>query len=189
VLPKEGNRLGTLAALPLDQAERTRQYQVFSSMPRSQNSARSNVKTDLKENRLAPVVLLLSDDMALANLVSGIVEQPWKLVRHGTDQRERREAFSQANVRLVIFDDQAVAESDHDMVLAQIRKHHPGIALLYVAASQSDANEKRARASGAHYYVSKPLSVERFEHVLRSFLEAQQVQGRVAVAGGRVVSA
>ncbi len=108
------------------------------------------------------------------------------MVRHGTGQRERREAFSQANVRLVIFDDQAVDENDRDLVLAQIRKHHSGVSLLYVAASQSDANEKRARANGAHYYVSKPLSVERFEHVLRSFLQAQQADGRVAGAGGRV---
>lgn len=147
------------------------------------------MKADLRESRLAPILLLLTDDMALASLVAGIVGQPWTLVRHGTDQRERREAFSQANVRLVIFDDQAVAENDRDLVLAQIRKHHPGVSLVYVAASQSDANEKRARTNGTHYYVSRPLSVERFQHVLRSFLQAQQVRGRVARAGGRRVTA
>lgn len=147
------------------------------------------MKADLRESRLAPILLLLTDDMALASLVAGIVGQPWTLVRHGTDQRERREAFSQANVRLVIFDDQAVAENDRDLVLAQIRKHHPGVSLVYVAASQSDANEKRARTNGTHYYVSRPLSVERFQHVLRSFLQAQQVRGQVARAGGRRVTA
>src|SRR5271166_907386 len=76
------------------QAEQGGQYQVFSAMPRSQNSARSNGKADLKENRLAPIVLLLSDDGALANLVSGIVEQPWKLVLYGADDYARREIFS-----------------------------------------------------------------------------------------------
>ena len=33
---------------------------------------------------------------------------------------------------------------------------------------------------GAHYYVSKPLSVERFGQVLQSFLQAKQAQGQSA---------
>jgi len=146
-------------------------------MPRSQNSARSNGKADLKENRLAPIVLLLSDDGALANLVSGIVEQPWKLVLYGADDYARREIFSHPNVRLVILDDQEVVENERGWLLAQIRRHFSGTSLLYVSATQSDGNEKRARINGAHYYASKPLSLERFGYVLRSFLQAQQVKG------------
>jgi len=146
-------------------------------MPRSQNSARSNGKADLKENRLAPIVLLLSDDGGLANLVSGIVEQPWKLVLYGADDYARREIFSHPNVRLVILDDQEVVENERGWLLAQIRRHFSGTSLLYVSATQSDGNEKRARINGAHYYASKPLSLERFGYVLRSFLQAQQVKG------------
>jgi len=48
--------------------------------------------------------------------------------------------------------------------------------LLYVAGSQSEANDKRARTNGAHYYVSKPLSLELFGRVLHSFLQAPQVR-------------
>jgi DNA-binding response OmpR family regulator len=158
------------------------QYQVFSQMPRSQNSTRLKVRTEPKEMRLAPTVLLLSYDEALAKVVQGIVKPPWKLVRHGTDKYVSREVFALPNVRLVIFDDQAVEENDRGWMLAQIRKHFSGISLLYVAAGQSDANEKRARTNGAHYYVSKPLSVERFGHVLESFLHAQQFDGRDAQA-------
>jgi DNA-binding response OmpR family regulator len=80
-----------------------------------------------------------------------------------------RKVFVQPNVRLVIFDDQAVEESDSGWMLAQIRKHFSGISLLYVAANQSDGNEKRARTNGAHYYSSKPLSLMRFGYVLQSF--------------------
>jgi DNA-binding response OmpR family regulator len=60
----------------------------------------------------------------------------------------------------VILDDQAVVENERGWLLAQIRKHFSGISLLYVAANQSDGNEKRARTNGAHYYSSKPLSLE-----------------------------
>lgn len=140
-------------------------------MPRSQNSA-LNVKTDSKAIRFAPTVLLLSDDQALANLVRGVVKQPWQLVRHGTDKFLSREVSAQPNVRLVIFDDQAVGENDRGWMLAQIRKHFSGTSLLYIADAQSNGNEKRARTNGAHYYVSKPLSSERFGYVLQSFLQA-----------------
>lgn len=142
---------------------------------------RQKMKTESSEQtRLSPTVLLLSDDEALASLVVGIVKHPWKLVRHAADKYVSREVFAQPNVRLVIFDDQAVEESDRGWVLAQIRKHFSGPSLLYVAGSQSDANEKRARTNGAHYYVSKPLSTERFGHVLQSFLQARQVEGQSA---------
>ena len=145
-------------------------------MPRSQNGTRSKMNTDLAEMLVSPTVLLLSDDEALTDVVRRNVERPWSLVRHGTDKYVSREAFVQPNVRLVIFDDQAIEENDRGWMLAQIRKHFSAISLLYVAASQSDANEKRARTNGAHYYASKPLSLERFGYVVRSFLRAQQIK-------------
>ncbi len=136
------------------------------------------VKAETSEQtRLSPTVLLLSDDEELAKLVLGIVKRPWKLVRHAADKYVGRQVFAQPNVRLVILDDQAIEECDRGWLLEQIRKHFSGPPLLYVAGSQSDANEKRARTKGAHYYVSKPLSIERFRHVLQSFLQAKQVEG------------
>jgi hypothetical protein len=88
-------------------------------------------------------------------------------------------------MRLAIFDDQAVEENDRGRLLEQIRKRFPGSSLLYVAGSHSDANEKRARANGAHYYVSKPLSLERFGQVLESFLNAGQMDRMHARSAAR----
>ena len=124
-----------------------------------------------------PTLLLLSDDEALTDLVLGIVKQPWKLVRQGADRDMSRKVFTQPHVRLVIFDDQVVEENDRNWLLAKIRKYFSGAPLLYVAGSQSDRNEKRARSNGAQYYVTKPLSLERFGHVLQSFLHAQNAKG------------
>lgn len=140
-------------------------------MPHRQNSARSKMNHELDENRLSPSVLLLSDDEALTDFISGIVKRPWRLVRHGADKYGNREVFTQPNVRLVILDDQTVVENERGWLLAQIRRHFSGTSLLYVAASQSDDNELRARINGAHYYASKPLSLERFGYVLQSFLQ------------------
>ena len=132
--------------------------------------------TDSEETRLSPTLLLLSDDEALANFVLAIIKRPWKLVRQGADRFISHKLFNLPNVGLVILDDQAIEESDRGWLLAQIRKHFSGTSLLYVAGSQSDGNERRARTNGAHYYVSKPLSLERFGYVLQSFLQAQNAK-------------
>ena len=132
------------------------------------------MNTNSEETRLSPTLLLLSDDEALAGLVRGIVKRPWELVRQGTDGYVSHKVITQPNVRLVILDDQTVEENDRGWLLAQIRRHFSGGSLLYVASSQSDGNEKRARTNGAQYYVSKPLSLERFGYVLQSFLQAQR---------------
>lgn len=89
-----------------------------------------------------------------------------------------REVLAQPNVRLAIIDDQAIDENDRGRWLGQFRKLFSGVSLLYVAGNWSDGNEKRARANGAQYYVSKPLSPERFGQVLQSFLKALHVDGR-----------
>jgi CheY-like chemotaxis protein len=124
---------------------------------------------------LAPTLLLLSDDEALAELVLGVVKTPWRLIhQNGGGARTSDGSFAQPNVRIVILDDQAVEENDRGWLLTRIHKRLPGASLLYVAGNQSDTNEKRARANGAHYYVSKPLSFERFGYVLQSFLGAKK---------------
>jgi CheY-like chemotaxis protein len=119
--------------------------------------------------------LLLSDDDELVGVVRRVIRRPWKLARYKADQFMSRDVQALLNVRLAILDDQAVEENDRARLLVQIRKRFPGNSLVYVAGSQSDANERRARSNGAHYYVSRPLSLERFRQVLESFLNAQQM--------------
>jgi DNA-binding response OmpR family regulator len=146
-------------------------------MPRGE-PWRRKVKTKTSEEvRLSLILLLLSDDEALANFVLGIVKCPWKLVHQGADRYMSHKMFAQPNVRLVVLDDQAVQENDRDWLLAQIRKHFSGHPLLYVAGNHSEINEKRARTNGAQYYASKPLVHEQFGQVLQSFLQTQQFKG------------
>ncbi len=127
-----------------------------------------------------PRALLLSDDAELVDFVRGVIKRPWRLIRQRADKFMTREMLAQPNLRLAILDDQAVDENDRGRLLAQIHKHFSGVPLLYVAGSPDDGNEKRARANGAHYYVSKPLSFDRFGQVLKSFLKAEQMNGRAA---------
>lgn len=130
------------------------------------------------KNRLLYSLLLLSNDEAIAGLVSANVESPWQLLHQSTAEPLRREMFALPNVRLVILDDAAVRQLDRSWLLAQIRKHFFGQPLIYVADSYSEDNERLARANGAQYYLSKPFSDDRFVHVLRSFLDARRFRGQ-----------
>ena len=145
-------------------------------MPRSQNRTLLKAKIQFEETRPLPTALLLSDDQALIDLVFKVVKHPWILIHSQGAANLSREAFARPNVRLVVLDDQAVDENSRGMLLTQIRRRFAGTPLLYVAATQTDGNEKRARTNGAHYYASKPLSLDRFGYVLRSFLQAQQIK-------------
>ena len=145
-------------------------------MPRGQNWTLLKANIKFEETRPLPAALLLSDDRALIDLVFEVVKHPWSLIHYRATAYLSREAFAQPHVRLVVLDDQAVDENSRGMLLTQIRRRFAGTPLLYVAATQSDSNEKRARTNGAHYYASKPLSLDRFGYVLRSFLQAQQIK-------------
>jgi DNA-binding response OmpR family regulator len=122
----------------------------------------------------SPVLLLISEDEELATLICGLAKPPWRLVCRAADTDTPHSVLGEAHVRVVVFDDQAVEENARDGLLAQIARFFSGVPLLYVTATQSDANEKRARMNGAHYYISKPLPIERFTQVLRSFLKTHQ---------------
>jgi len=139
--------------------------------------AANGEKKRLGKTRLPLVLLVLSDDAALLNLVRGNVEHPWELVRQSAARYLGHFIPAPPNVRLVILDDQEIADSDHGRLLRRIGKHFSGHPLLYVASSHSDDNEKRARTNGAQYYVCKPLPHERFIYVLQSFLQSQQIKG------------
>jgi response regulator of citrate/malate metabolism len=127
----------------------------------------------LKKNTHSPALLLISEDEQLAGLVGAIVKPPWRVVHRIAATNSRRRMLGEHHVRVVIFDEEAVEEKDREALLGQITRFFSGASVLYVAATQSDANEKKARTNGAHYYVSKPLPLERFAQVLRSFLKTQ----------------
>lgn len=126
---------------------------------------------DAAMTQLSPTLLLLSSDQSLVDCVNGAISEPWKLAHHTT--YTGNELFGQANVRMVVFDDEAVAEQQRVSLLARIQRQIPGVSLLYIAGNHNHENEVRARASGAHYYTSKPLAFDHFDYVLRSFLRAR----------------
>jgi DNA-binding response OmpR family regulator len=121
-------------------------------------------------------LLLLSDDPAVEQLVFGIATQPWTLVCASLDRAARHQVFAHPNVRLVILDDEVIKESERSWLLTQISRHFSGRPLLYIAGRHSQCNEMRARANGAHYYASKPVSHAQFVRVLQSFLQTLQLK-------------
>lgn len=138
---------------------------------------RLETERTLQETHTQLNLLLFSDDEALARLVRGFVVCPWTMVPLLTEHFFSHKILPAPKVRLVILDDQTVSEDDRGRLLKQIGEHFAGQPLLYIAGDYSEHNEIRARASGAHFYDSKPLSYERFGRVLQSFLSATGFKG------------
>ncbi|HEV2172318.1 MAG TPA: hypothetical protein VGR71_02070, partial [Nitrospira sp.] len=90
------------------------------------------------DQTLAPTLLLLSDDEALAKFVLEVVKPPWRLIHeNGGVARMSDGSFALPNVRVVILDDQAVEENDRRWLLIRIHKRLPSASLLYVAGNQT----------------------------------------------------
>lgn len=123
-----------------------------------------------QDHAFPPTVLLLSEDQTLAELVNRVVQPPWS-VAHIRRPYSWKEALAWPKVRLIVLDDEHLDDSTRGWLLHQIGRRIPGAFVLYVAGNHADSVEIRARVSGAQYYVSKPLSPERFENVLSSFLK------------------
>jgi DNA-binding response OmpR family regulator len=120
-----------------------------------------------------PTLLLLSADREIVEIVTDAAKAGWRVAEHG-ETEALHSLFAEPNVRLVLLDDEAIEEAERGRLLTQIRRRLPAASLLYVAGNHDELNEKRARTGGAHYYVSKPLALERFAHVLQSFMRMQQ---------------
>ena len=118
----------------------------------------------------SPELLLISIDDSFARLVNSVAFPRWLVERRNSTSDAAR-ALSRNRVRLVVFDDQAVAESERGWLLAQVRKQKPGVPLLYVASIHDDETEMLARRSGASYYTSKPIHDQQWTSVLRSFMQ------------------
>jgi len=129
--------------------------------------------TEVMPKQQWQTLLLLSAAQSLVDLVSEVSGPQWK-VEHLLIVRGN--PFTLPNLRLVLLDDGVVEENERGWLLGQIRKHAPDASLLYVAASHTEENERRARSNGALYYVSKPLQPSQFILVLQAFLNAHQAK-------------
>jgi DNA-binding NtrC family response regulator len=118
----------------------------------------------------SPELLLVSIDDSFARLVNNVASPRW-LVERRNNTSDGARALARSGVRLVVFDDQAVAESERGWLLAQVRKQKPGVPLLYVASIHNDETEILARRGGASYYTSKPIHDRQWTNVLRSFMQ------------------
>jgi DNA-binding NtrC family response regulator len=111
--------------------------------------------------------IVVSRDAALVALVRRASPDPW-LVESCGDWRRIDQALGNRRVHLAILDDEAVPEGNRSELIDKIHKWFPDALIIYVAGKHSQTVERSARASGVLCYTSKPVEVERLEHLLRS---------------------
>jgi DNA-binding NtrC family response regulator len=98
---------------------------------------------------------LLTNDDHLTKTVRGEAGSEWKVVKSALDQLSS--LIREPNVKLVVFDDQSVPDSDRGWALTEIRRCASRASIIYVAGEHDHENEKQARARGVLFYTAKPL--------------------------------
>jgi DNA-binding NtrC family response regulator len=116
-------------------------------------------------------ILLFTADQGVLELAAAAAPPTWE-VQSCTDPQAARDLLTRPSVRLVIVDDEAMADSTRAWLLDRIRRYAPHALVIYVAASHDPESERRARASRVQYYTAKPLDTPRTLRVLKSFVNA-----------------
>lgn len=112
-----------------------------------------------------PVALVVSHDGSLLERVMKSSRERW-CVEARFDSRGGRDLLSAHDVRLVVIDDAALAESERGWFVDQVHLRAPKALVVYVASNHTPAMERAIRAHGVLYYTSKPLDEARFAQVL-----------------------
>lgn len=139
----------------------------------TQKEAPIHHASETAETMRGPLLILLTADDAIAQLASTAACAPWRLERR-SDIDGFTELLRNADVALVVLDDEIIPDGDRGWLLTQVRRNLPDAMMLYIAAEQTSEVEKRARAGGASFYTSKPIQPDHLENVLRSFMERRK---------------
>lgn len=117
--------------------------------------------------------LVVSRDAAVVELV----HRACPVVEIRSDWRLVGEIAGTYDVRVVVFDDDAVPEGNRSELIDDIHVWFPQVLIVYVAGNHSQAVERSARAGGILYYTSKPVDAERLDLLLRSLYRSTRASG------------
>lgn len=116
-------------------------------------------------------MVIADGDKSLVALTEQAGASSW-IVEPCRDAVKARDRLSEGTPELILIDDDAVQADDRGWLLERIRQQAPRTFVIYVAAHHDGETEKRARAHGVHYYMSKPIDPNRFILVSQSFIKA-----------------
>jgi len=127
--------------------------------------------------RTRAATLIVDADDAVRTELATFISRQGCAVKTATDLPAALDAFARAEFD-VVFADVRVGGSD-DALLAQMRKIHPGTALVLMTDQATVAAAVHAMRAGAYDYLVKPLDLQHVQVLLRRIL-----QGRAAVRSG-----
>jgi DNA-binding NtrC family response regulator len=131
------------------------------------NASRSAAEamSNHQQAKRQPTILALSDDPGLVEVLLKTCNRPWK-VKVTDDFTSCLQLVPEGDCRVVVVDDQTLAEVDRGWLLNRIQNWIPRAFIIYIASEHGPDVERTARSRGAGYYLSKPLDSERLTHLL-----------------------
>lgn len=122
-----------------------------------------------------PAALVLSRDGSLLELVLQACGPPW-VVEPCLGCRAASQFLSERTIRLVVVDDEALAESERGWFIDHIHRRSPDALVVYLASRHSPELERAIRAHGVLHYTAKPVETDRLTQVLRGIAARQALE-------------
>jgi DNA-binding NtrC family response regulator len=118
-----------------------------------------------------PVLALVSNDDKVAETIRSAAGSKWSVINPAMAQIPA--LAREPNVKLVIFDDQSVDDSDRGWALTEIKRCASKAPIIYVAGDHDHESEKQARSRGVLFYTGKPLIASHVDLLLQRLLQMQ----------------
>jgi len=137
----------------------------------------------------SPVILVVEDDPAIRRGIVDVLEYAGYSTIEAADGNAGMAAALKAEYRLALLDIVMPGPSGFE-ILAALRRHRPGQAVIILSARGEEHDRVRGLADGADDYVVKPFSMKellaRVDAVLRRTCERSAPADRRAFAGFEV---
>ncbi len=137
----------------------------------------------------SPVILVVEDDPAIRRGIVDVLEYAGYRTIEAADGNAGMAAALKAEYRLALLDIVMPGPSGFE-ILAALRRHRPGQAVIILSARGEEHDRVRGLADGADDYVVKPFSMKellaRVDAVLRRTCERSAPADRRAFAGFEV---
>jgi DNA-binding response OmpR family regulator len=120
----------------------------------------------------APVILLVDDERAYANVVKEALERIGVRVHLAYDAMEALNLYSEVSPDLILLD-VMMPDMDGLSLLRWLREHSEkdGVPIHIVSAKAQQSDRDAAISAGANGFLAKPFTVEELRQVIGQYIE------------------
>lgn len=131
-------------------------------------------------------ILLIEDEVSLAQTIKRVLERDRFVVDHVTDIKLAREVLPLGLYELILLD-RTLPDGDGLILLSEIRSNHPGLPIIVLSARGEITDRIEGLDEGADDYLVKPFALEEMLARIRAVRRRPSIQEIAEIRAGQLV--